>query len=281
MSNEENLDELIDRIQELSEEERRDLVDSVREDQLTSYLDIRGRYIERLREEELLGRFPEDSPWSEYCETHPYDPICQRIMPHEEMRSHRRKFDRIHDEFVDELREADLPYFDESPERPSIFPSRWLCWRYPWLCPFDASDWYCRQFPWSWRCFCRRYPWLCSDLEVPELPVPDPGPYGSRVGDMAARSGAMGMMPSSGFGGAGAPSSWPPSGAYSRGTVPPRLSMMQSYRRPGLGDGGGLFETGGLLNRYLCRLAPEFCSPLEVECTHFPWLPWCRDLIWW
>lgn len=71
-----SIDDLSEQIQQLSTDERGDLFDALREDQLQSYLDARGEYVDQLREEGLVPSFPEDSPWANYCEERPYDPLC-------------------------------------------------------------------------------------------------------------------------------------------------------------------------------------------------------------
>lgn len=273
MSSEENNDDLIDRIQELSREGRKELLESMQEDDLAEYLDVRGRYMERLKEEGLIGDVPEDSPWAEYCETHPYDPMCQRIMPGEELRSRRQKFRRIQEDYLDELREHDLTHVEETPIGLTPIPGGWprwpwwLCWRYPWLCD---DDWLCQVFP-----------WICSGLErVPDIPIPAPGPFGRVLDDTLTRMDPAlrisqprpGMEPMA--------SGRPSYGNYPGAMDPVRMGTTQLQLPRGV-DVGGQIDLGDVFGPGgfdVCRFFPQLpqCDP----CIKYPWLPGCWPPRW-
>lgn len=202
MAEDENaIDELSERIDQLSEEDRAHLLESLREDRLSAYLDARGEFMDALREEGLIGRYPEDSPWADYCEQHPNDPLCWRMLASEEGRDTLRKYQRARGRFADRLHERGLmteradrleSFADEIgltplPDGPVVpwKPPWWICIRYPWICD------YCFWQP--WKCF--------GTKPAPKpIPIPDPGPLGpesmmgSSMGPMMGGPMGMGAM---------------------------------------------------------------------------------------
>ena len=99
--NETSINELADRINELDKDKRIDLLKTIQEERLKTFLEIRADYFERLKENELIApypenveqlkendsitQFPEGSLWADHCERVPEDPICQQIFSYEEL----------------------------------------------------------------------------------------------------------------------------------------------------------------------------------------------------
>ncbi|WP_251344041.1 hypothetical protein [Haloplanus halophilus] len=79
-----DIDDLIDRLEALDSEERRELSRRMRADWVQRVEDAQRAYLDRLEEENLVGGggsvfqpIPgEEAEWVEYCRDHPNDPIC-------------------------------------------------------------------------------------------------------------------------------------------------------------------------------------------------------------
>lgn len=76
-----DVDELRDRIGELSAEDRDRLLRDVRRDRVVRYLDLRREYLDDLRDSGAAGLYGPDSPLAEHCAEHPEDPLCWVVSP--------------------------------------------------------------------------------------------------------------------------------------------------------------------------------------------------------
>ena len=113
MSNEKSsVDELAEQVGELTGAERAELFEGVRDDLLERYLQARGEYIDDLRERGLVGQYPDDSPWADYCREHPEDPMCHRILSQEGTHERQREYLDARRKYVERLREEDLLSFE-------------------------------------------------------------------------------------------------------------------------------------------------------------------------
>lgn len=279
-----SIDELSQQIQQLSSGDRADLLKSVRDDQLSAYLDARGEYIDNLREEGLMPGYPE-GPWSDYCREHPEDPICQRIVTGEQRREQLEKYQRVRGEFVDRLRESGLLSEDEATGAASREPMMAMGGASSMgglgtasglgsgsagdLAGFDPGLGYTPDptDPWPWPEFCWRFPWLCVNGPIPDpFPFPLPGPQPDPV--PFAQGGGRTLM------------------ANAASRTPGMASLTQE--RTGLtprpdGPFGGIPDPripDPFPPRDPCELAPWLpqcggpgCPPI---CYQQPWHPFCQ-----
>lgn len=103
MSNKNNktgVDELKARITEFPSEEREELFEGLQQERLETYLEIRGAYFDELKEESIAA-LSESSPWVDYCEDHPEDPICGELSFG--VHAPERGSSEIREKYVDEL----------------------------------------------------------------------------------------------------------------------------------------------------------------------------------
>ncbi|NEU57571.1 hypothetical protein [Halorussus sp. MSC15.2] len=264
--NDTSIDELSQRIQQLSSADRADLLESVRGDQLSSYLDARGEYIDNLREEGLMPGYPE-GPWSDYCREHPEDPICQRIVTGEQQRQRLEAYQRARGQFVDRLREQGLLSEDEGGGPTGLEPMAGLdstmattgassveglggasgLGRASDLPGFDSRHGYTPDpsDPWPWPDFCMLYPWFCGNWPTPDpFPFPDPIPR---------------------------PGPRPDPVPFARGEA---RTPMSSRNRLFSGQGVGLPAIPDRPERVPDRIPDDRFPPRDI-CELAPWLPQC------
>jgi hypothetical protein len=306
VSNEKSsVDELAEKMGELSAAERRELLESVQQDLLERYLEVRGEYIDDLRERGLVGLYPEESPWAAYCRDHPEDPICLQILPQEGAAEQRREYLDARREYVERLREEGLTSFGMSFDYPSPgpvplthreqlrFPQLTFCDRYPEHPICDPDYLFCRLFPCHPRCGCNPDCWStqlrceCNPFACfgrPRVPLPDAGFPSPRItppagfgGDTMSRQQAGGLVNPMGFSPGLTPIPDPiPEGAIPEGQIPgpfprPRLDLCRRY--PCLCD-----PYSCACNPYQPRcLNSCWTNPFTCECN--PELPWCDP--WW
>ena len=121
MSNEKSsVDELAEQMGELTGAERAELFEGVRDDLLERYLKARGEYIGDLRERGLVGQYPDDSPWADYCREHPEDPMCHRILSKADAYEKHREYLDARREYVERLQEEGLMSFERGGQTPAF-----------------------------------------------------------------------------------------------------------------------------------------------------------------